>query len=205
MWSALAYVTTGVSLVGFIAAVAVWLSRAALVRREELIQSASEKDRAKLIEASLESFRVSTSGLTREQKYQLAIEQIHARERRFKYLGSVVSLIAILVAALAAYAIAKTEIAAPTSGVPAEPTQITQRQPPPPQPPQPTSPFTDWQLVRHDEFASESGWWTGEQHDPKLQYFRVDVQGGRYRWALGIGDIPWDKFVPSPYPTAYDF
>jgi hypothetical protein len=68
--------------------------------------------RAPLVESALEVFRVDTGGLTKEQKYQLALRQIHARERRFRTVARVVVLLALLLAGVSAYAIARTMPAA---------------------------------------------------------------------------------------------
>lgn len=94
IWSASTQVTTGVALVAFVIAVAAWVYRLRLIRKERLIRSASEGDRARLVESALEFFRIDTAGLTKEQKYQLALKQIHARERRFRVAAMVIAFVA---------------------------------------------------------------------------------------------------------------
>ena len=113
MWNAIAYVSSGVTVVAFVVAVSAWVFRASLVQRERLIKAAPEVDRGALVETALEVFRVDTSGLTRDQKYRLAMEQIAARERRFKTVAGVVSLVAVLLAVVSAYAIAQTSPMSP--------------------------------------------------------------------------------------------
>jgi hypothetical protein len=98
MWSVVPHITTGIALAAFIAAVAAWTYRAILKRKERLIRTAPESERAALVESSLEFFRVDTSGLTKTQKYDLALEQIRARERRFLTAAKVISFIATLFA-----------------------------------------------------------------------------------------------------------
>jgi hypothetical protein len=111
LWTAATQVKTGVTLVAFGVAVAAWLYRSSLSRQEHLIRSAAEGDRARLVENALEFFRVDTQDLTKEQQYQLALRQIRARERRFRVAAVVISLVAVLFAAVTAYAVARTTTA----------------------------------------------------------------------------------------------
>jgi hypothetical protein len=107
MWSAITQVTTGFTLVAFIVSVVAWVYRSRLLYRARLIESTPESERAALVERALDLLLLDSTGLTREQKYVLARQQIAARERRVRTAAIVGSLIAVLLAALGAYAIAR--------------------------------------------------------------------------------------------------
>ena len=66
----------------------------------------------------LSCFRVGTAGLTREQRYQLALEQIKARERGFQAVTRVVSFLALLLAVVAGYTIAMSKRDGPKTSQP---------------------------------------------------------------------------------------
>jgi hypothetical protein len=75
--------------------------------RERLIQTAPAGDRAQLVSEALEFFRIDTSGLTKQQQFDIALEQIRARAQRFRIITTAVFLIALLAALPAAFAISK--------------------------------------------------------------------------------------------------
>src|SRR6266700_5775119 len=105
MWEAIAYVTSGVTLAAFLAASAAWLYRNKIVQQERLIRTAPESDRAALVDRALEFFKVNTEKLTREQQFELAVKQIHARASRFRISAIVVTVIALLAATVVLFAI----------------------------------------------------------------------------------------------------
>ena len=104
-WSLIAKVSTGLSLVAFMALAFVWLVKSKLDERERIIKAAKPEDRAELVSKALEFFEVDTAGLTRDQKYEIAVSQIHARAHRFHVSAVVLVMGMVLLAALAAYAI----------------------------------------------------------------------------------------------------
>jgi hypothetical protein len=105
MWEAIKYVTSGITLAAFVVAVAAWLYRSKILEREKLIRSASEEERPQLVERTLEIWHVETSGLTREQKYNLVLEQIRRKAERFKTIARVIFGIAALIAVVVVLAI----------------------------------------------------------------------------------------------------
>ena len=107
MWSAITQVTTGFTLIAFIVAVVAWAYRSRLLYRARLIESTPETERTALVERALDLLVLDSAGLTREQKYLLARRQIAVRERRVRGAAVVGSLIAVLLAALGAYAIGR--------------------------------------------------------------------------------------------------
>ena len=105
MWEAIAYVSSGLTLTAFLAAVAAWIYKHQSEEKERLLRTAPQSKRAKLVEQALESFHVDTSGLTKEQQYDLAVQQIQARAQRFRWTAIVIVVLALIAATVAAYAI----------------------------------------------------------------------------------------------------
>lgn len=94
-WEAIKYVSSGVTLLAFIAAVILAIYRRTLLSRERLIELAPADQRAKLVKATLqEFFDVDTDRMSENHAYQLAVEQIRARTRR--YLINAFVLLAIV-------------------------------------------------------------------------------------------------------------
>ena len=108
MWQAIQYVGSGLTLAAFVVAVVAWVVKSKSEERERLIGSARESERADLVRDALEFFRVDTTGLTRAQQYQLALEQIRARAQRFRIVAIVVCTIAFLGVVVAIYAIVRS-------------------------------------------------------------------------------------------------
>lgn len=96
MWKAIAYVSSGVTLAAFIAAVAAWVYRQHTVRTERIIRLAPENQRARLVRNALESFSVDPKGLSEDQKYHLLIKQLEVRHQKFGTTCTVVVIIACL-------------------------------------------------------------------------------------------------------------
>lgn len=105
MWEAIQYVTTSLTLVAFLVTVIAWAYKSKSEERERLIKTAAEDKRSDLVRSALEFFDVDTTGLTKQQKYELALAQIHARARRFRITAMVVCVLAVILAAVSAYAI----------------------------------------------------------------------------------------------------
>lgn len=104
-WKAIAYVGSGLTLAAFIVAVAAWVYRTKVLERERTIRLAPDNERTQLIERTLEFFDINTSGLSRQQKYDLALHQIHERARRFRITAVVVVVVACLAAGVSVFAI----------------------------------------------------------------------------------------------------
>ncbi|MDA9408898.1 hypothetical protein [Bradyrhizobium sp. CCBAU 45384] len=108
MWQGIQYVTSALSLVAFIAAAAFYTIVRTSNARARLIETADPTARTELVKAELEFFDVKTEILTREKQFQVAIEQIRARARRFLITSVVVCVLGLAFLALAAYAISST-------------------------------------------------------------------------------------------------
>jgi hypothetical protein len=104
-WSAIQYVGSGLSLVAFVVAIALFAYRARLKQRARIIQSAPAADRLKAIEATAEFFNVDVSGVPPEQKYKIVMAQIQLRARRELLFAGVSLAIAVLLAIVAIVAI----------------------------------------------------------------------------------------------------
>jgi hypothetical protein len=107
MWSAISYITSGLALVAFLAAVTAWVYKSKTEERERLIRSANEGERGELVKHALEFFNINAANLTKEQQFRLALEQIQARGRRFMISAAVVCLLAVVAVGITAYAIAQ--------------------------------------------------------------------------------------------------
>lgn len=91
-WSAIQYATSGLTLAAFLAAIVLALYRRRLKSRERLIASVPKNDRASLVQATLERFDIDTSRLTNHQAYDLVLEQIRARSRRYAINAGLIGL-----------------------------------------------------------------------------------------------------------------
>lgn len=105
MWETIKYIGSGITLAAFIIAVAAWIYRLKILERGRLIRLAPEDNRRELVERTLEFFDIDTGGLTREQKYDLALQQIRAKATRFKIAATVIVIIAFLTAGITFFAI----------------------------------------------------------------------------------------------------
>ena len=108
MWNAIQYITGGLTLVAFLAAVASLVYRRYLLHQENIVKSAPDSDRAKIILAKYSGISVDVSKLTRDQKFQIATTQIGNKANQFKIGAMLVGLIAVLLAILAAVAIVQS-------------------------------------------------------------------------------------------------
>lgn len=106
-WQSIGYVSSALTLVAFIVAAGVWAYRKALLQKQWLIRQAPEQDRARLVENTLEFFNVDTSGLTKQEKYQIVMKQINERAVRFKITALVVVIIACLATTVSIYALSR--------------------------------------------------------------------------------------------------
>ncbi len=100
---AITYVSSALTLIAFIVAIAARVQRNQTLGTERRIRLAPVADRAALVERTLEFFSIDTAALTPEQCYNLAIRQIDARAARFRTISWLVFALAIVTAAIAIY------------------------------------------------------------------------------------------------------
>lgn len=105
MWSAIRYVTSWITLIAFICAVAAWAYRSYLLKRERLIKSVPEGQRARLVEKTFVLFKVDTAKLSPEHQYNLALKQIREQARQFHVTAAAIVVITALAALLTYVAI----------------------------------------------------------------------------------------------------
>jgi type II secretory pathway component PulL len=103
-WHSFTYVTTGLTLVAFLALLAVGVIRAFMLRQERLIRRAPPDKRAALIKDTIEFFHVNTANLVKDKQYQVAVEQIRARAARWTIGAALVALFLVLGSGLAVFA-----------------------------------------------------------------------------------------------------
>lgn len=121
MWEAIAYVSSGFTLAAFIAAVSAWVLKEKSEEKRKLISLADDANRAELVQSALEFFHVETEGLTKEQKYQIAMRQIQARADRFRTTAILIGCLATTAAILSAYAISELGAGVSTQAEPENP------------------------------------------------------------------------------------
>ena len=107
-WSAITYVSSGVTLAAFIVATIAWIAQRTLMQRERLIKAAPESARADLVARALEFFQVDTGNLTKAQQYDLAVRQIAERARRFRTVANIIVVLALVAAGLSGLAVWKS-------------------------------------------------------------------------------------------------
>lgn len=129
MWTAIKYVTSGITLIAFICAVAAWLYNLYLHERERLIKSVPESQRAKLVqivEQTRTLFRIDIAKLSRKHQYELALRQLSEQTKKFQMTAVVILVIAGLITLLVFGAIPRTAplptVPTPTPTSPSTPT-----------------------------------------------------------------------------------
>lgn len=103
------YVTGGFSLLAFIIGAVVLLAKYNLDNRKELISQSTGEEKIKALEAVLEYFGVDTEGLTKQQKYNIAMEQIKNKRHRLNLNAFILCFISVIFAGVATYTIANTD------------------------------------------------------------------------------------------------
>jgi hypothetical protein len=117
MWELIQYVSSALILVALVGAAIAWAYKSKAEERERLILSAHEAQRADLVRRALEFFGVDTTGLTTEQKFEIALAKIHARSTRLGNVCVVACVVAIPLTVLLAYAIPRSTMANYFAGV----------------------------------------------------------------------------------------
>lgn len=109
MFDAIPLVTTPLSLVAFLAAVAVLAHARAIGRAEKLIKTAPDQDRRTLVAGALEILDLKASKLSKEQTYELALETLRHRRLRSVLTFFIVIAIALIFGGLAVYSVINVE------------------------------------------------------------------------------------------------
>ncbi len=105
-WSAIKYVTSGLTLAAFAIAAVAWLVARRMSQTQKVIETAPSRDRLKAAALALERFQVDVSGIKDdEQKVKLALEQLYERRRRLIVIVIAVVVIAVIGLAFTAFAL----------------------------------------------------------------------------------------------------
>lgn len=94
--SALQYVTGGFSLVAFITAAILLAYRSRMQSGIDILLALPEAERADSVNSLADRFAVDTSGLTKEQKLRIVLEQLNIRARRDKMVAIVLVIFGFL-------------------------------------------------------------------------------------------------------------
>ena len=126
MWQAIQYVSSGVTLLAFIAAVGAYLYRRSIKQKENMIKYASDDEKGLLIEKIIigAPSPVDPSTLTREQRYDIACRQLKFQSRRYTINMSITALIAILFSIVSIIAIKELIPVLPTAKIPVIPNTL---------------------------------------------------------------------------------
>jgi len=107
MWETVKSVSTVISLIAFVVAVAAGVWKAKIAERERLIKAAPSKSRAALISKTLEFFDVDPARLTEEQQFKIAMEQINRRAERFRLLVIAFVVLGLVAAGIGVFAMVR--------------------------------------------------------------------------------------------------
>lgn len=104
MFQYIPYVTSGLTLIAFAIAAASWVYTGRLKNRAKAIEAAPPDQRVEMAQTELDYFHVDTRGLTKEQQFRIAMEQIHLRRERSRLFATVSVLLAVALAVISIYA-----------------------------------------------------------------------------------------------------
>jgi hypothetical protein len=107
-WQAIQYVTSGLTLAAFVAALLLAAFRARLNNTAKLILSSPEDKRAALVQSTLTFYHIPVETLTKEQRFKLALELITRSNTRYKWAVILIGFIALLLACIVAFTVLKT-------------------------------------------------------------------------------------------------
>jgi hypothetical protein len=116
MWQAISWVSGSVSLLAFFAAVGAWSYRRRLDGETEIVRSAPDADRARVILAKYGFLEIDTDKLTRKQNFALAMTQLRTRARQVQLTALLVLAFGLIAAVLTAVAILKNASDAKITG-----------------------------------------------------------------------------------------
>ncbi len=105
LWNAIGLITGGLTLVAFLGEVCAFVYRGHLRSQEEIIKSAPDSDRANVILAKYSGITVPVDWLTREQRFDIANNQIGRNAAQFKIVAILAAILMVLMAILAIVAI----------------------------------------------------------------------------------------------------
>jgi hypothetical protein len=105
MWDAIGHVTTGVTLVAFLAAAAVTAYRAYLKSSITSIEALPPDQRGPALARQLNAFGIDARNLTRAQQFEIAVSEVSLRSRRLLIIAATVVVISLICCAVAIFAL----------------------------------------------------------------------------------------------------
>jgi hypothetical protein len=148
MWHAIGQVTSWLTLFAFLVAAIFEFLRFRLKSRERQLLSAPEAQREALVQALNDTFLVPSlpvdpKSLKPNQAYQLLLEQIHDRARRFYASSLLIAFLALVAAIVAVFALSHVGQTTSTSHPPLVENTLATSSPPPNQTPATTAVSSD--------------------------------------------------------------
>jgi hypothetical protein len=110
MWKAIQYVTSGITLVAFVVAAAVFLFSRSSRSKAHLVQTAHLKDRSTLVEQALKDELVNVEAVPPDERTVVILEILRTRARRHQANAIVICFAAALATAIAAYSISRSSL-----------------------------------------------------------------------------------------------
>jgi hypothetical protein len=96
IWSSIKYVTSGLTLVAFLALVGFYLFRQLINRSQKLIETAPQGERAALVSKAITRYRIAGSeALSEDQKYKLLRRELDHRQDSVRSIFRLVGLIVV--------------------------------------------------------------------------------------------------------------
>jgi len=226
-FNAITSVTTGLTLVAFLIATFATVFRRRLKHTETLIRDSPAKDRARLIEQVVDAVHVDTSGLTRDQRFQLALKTLNTRAEHlrmtrwitlsFGLIAGFLTLVAILPKREAVEHVVPSRSAQPstaseTTGTPGKPpARLSDTQSPSTDkhvrvsPAVEKSPATTTMshqqasdIKPHDETSSTASLALESADAPPLSNHATSTAESRVLESAGTSPVPKDKNPPVP-------
>lgn len=183
MWAAIKYVGSVFTLLAFLFALVAWLYKARLLRRERLIKSVPDAERAELVERTLVLFKVDTSRLNPDQQYRLALKQVREQAKKFRITAIVIVIIAVIAAVLTIVAMLKVSTT-PTS--PSTPTPTPTSTPTPAPTATPTQGSLSGEVEEVEIVPSQGG---DTQLFIHLSIKNTGSPTGVYQYAIHINSV----------------
>lgn len=120
MWSAIQFVTSGLTLVAFAIAAGISMYSRFNRAKADLIEKARPEERAALVQQVLVREDLDPRGMTPDKQFELAVHKTRARAERYRTNAVVVCFVATLIAVVALYSISHSGFAASVARVPTD-------------------------------------------------------------------------------------
>jgi TPR repeat protein len=96
-------VTGGFTLIAFLIACIAWIIKIKINNEKELIDSADNERKEKLVKEALEKFHIDTTTLTKQQKFELLMKRMNEKRIIWTRIGLLLLLFSVMVATITFY------------------------------------------------------------------------------------------------------